>query len=92
MSTVSFFTNEAVSLEKKVDLTENIWRTKLENIDSEYEIDKCVKWIQSNNFQKVTHNFLNHNTQQILYAMVKIHFRYAFNFLIICCQIQVKYV
>lgn len=49
----SFFTNEAVSLEKRINLEEQPVKTKLENIDSKYEIQRCVKWIQSNNFLKV---------------------------------------
>lgn len=53
MCSNSFFTNEAVSLEKQIDFKENPVQSKLENIDSKYEIDKCAKWIQFNNFQKV---------------------------------------
>lgn len=54
MSATSFFTNEAVSLEKRIHLPETPVKTKPENIDSKYDIDKCAKWIQSNNYQKVT--------------------------------------
>lgn len=54
MSATTFFTNEAVSLEKQIHLPETLVQTKPENIDSQYELDKCSKWIQSNNFQKVS--------------------------------------
>lgn len=54
MSTLSFFTNEAVSLEKRINLTEYPTQTKLENIDSEYEIYRCAEWIKTNNFHKVS--------------------------------------
>lgn len=53
MSGTSFFTNEAVSLEKRIHLSEIPVQTNPENINSTYEIDKCAKWIQSKNFQKV---------------------------------------
>lgn len=54
MSIPSFFTNEAVSLERQIYLTKNLLQSKLENIDSQYEIYRCGDWIKSNNFQKVT--------------------------------------
>lgn len=53
-STFSFFTNEAVSLEKRVNIKAQPLQTKLENLDSQYEIDRCGKWIESNKFQRVT--------------------------------------
>lgn len=49
-----FSTNELVSLEKNVDNHKKLIQTSLEEIDSVYEIDKCVEWITSNNYEKVT--------------------------------------
>lgn len=53
MCEYSFFTNEAVSLEKRINLTENPLHTNEENIDIQYDISKCAEWIMSNHFQKV---------------------------------------
>lgn len=48
-----FSTNEAVSLEKHVELNPNLTKTKPEHIEYVYEVDRCVKWILENDFKKV---------------------------------------
>lgn len=53
MSQSAFYTHENVSLEKNVAATTKIVQVKPEDLDFVYEINKCVEWIKSNNFQKV---------------------------------------
>lgn len=48
-----FSSHEAVSLEKHIDTQENIIKTSNNEIDNVYEIEKCVKWILDNNYEKV---------------------------------------
>lgn len=50
---LQFSTNEANAFEKQIDDSTAILHTSVEDIDSMYEIDRCTKWIRSNNFQKV---------------------------------------
>lgn len=49
----AFYAHENVSLDKNVDTTIKLVQTKPEDLDFVYEINKCVDWIKSNNFQKV---------------------------------------
>lgn len=53
MSTFSFFANETVSLEKRINLTAEPLQTSSADLDCQYEINKCAEWITSNMFQKV---------------------------------------
>lgn len=54
MTENTFFSNEVISLEKSIDLTSTPVETKLEDLDEVYEINRCSKWIQTNNFQRVS--------------------------------------
>ncbi|KAF2880158.1 hypothetical protein ILUMI_26021 [Ignelater luminosus] len=54
---LQFSTNESNAFEKKIDNSTEILHTSQENIDFVYEIDRCTKWIRSNNFQKVCLQF-----------------------------------
>lgn len=56
----NFATNEVVSLEKDILLTENLCETNSNKIADIYEINKCVQWIQLNNFKTVCLQFPNH--------------------------------
>lgn len=87
MPNLSFATKEEVSLEKKVELLENIVETNLEDFDDVYEITKCAKWIESNSFQRVNNIYFISISNTI-----SINYRYVFNFLIIYCLIQHKLV
>ncbi|XP_018561728.1 2-(3-amino-3-carboxypropyl)histidine synthase subunit 2 [Anoplophora glabripennis] len=57
MSHSQFYAHENVSLDKNVDASIKPVETKAEDLDSVYEIYKCVDWIKSNNFQKVCLQF-----------------------------------
>ncbi|KAJ8967034.1 hypothetical protein NQ314_003151 [Rhamnusium bicolor] len=54
---LKFSTEETVSLKKQFKLSFEPVYTKPEKLDDVYEINKCVEWIKSNNFQKVCLQF-----------------------------------
>lgn len=48
-----FSTNEAVSLEKRIEFSSEISKTKAEDVSNVYEVEKCAKWILENDYKKV---------------------------------------
>ncbi|CAG9854447.1 unnamed protein product [Phyllotreta striolata] len=60
MTKLTFSSNEAVSLEKQVDLLCTPIETKPEDLEAVYEISRCAEWIRSNNFKKVCLQFPDH--------------------------------
>ncbi|KAK9874379.1 hypothetical protein WA026_002726 [Henosepilachna vigintioctopunctata] len=56
----NFCTNEQISLEKKVHNRERIHQTDLNSINFVYEIDRCIEWITTNNFNQVCLQFPDH--------------------------------
>ncbi|GLV36925.1 Diphthamide biosynthesis 2 [Carabus blaptoides fortunei] len=52
-----FSTNEAVSLEKRIEFSSEISKTKAEDVNNVYEVDKCAKWILENDYKKVCLQF-----------------------------------
>ncbi|KAJ8950767.1 hypothetical protein NQ318_011260 [Aromia moschata] len=74
MPQFSYFTNEAVSLEKQVDLSTQPIETKLEDIEDIYEVNKCANWIKSNNFQRETQLMKDYVAAAHINADAIIHF------------------
>ncbi|CAH1155502.1 unnamed protein product [Phaedon cochleariae] len=60
MTKLTFSTNEVVSLERKIDSTDDIIPTEIEDLEYVYEISRCAEWIRSNQFQKVCLQFPDH--------------------------------
>ncbi|KAF7271016.1 hypothetical protein GWI33_016049 [Rhynchophorus ferrugineus] len=52
-----FFTDDSVTLEKQIDLTDKFIQTHEGDLNKIYDIDKCCQWIQSNKFKKVCLQF-----------------------------------
>ncbi|XP_060081378.1 2-(3-amino-3-carboxypropyl)histidine synthase subunit 2-like [Ylistrum balloti] len=58
MSTAAFFTADEVSLERKADVdVETCTSTAATEIDEVYEVNKCIRWIQQRNLQRVALQF-----------------------------------
>lgn len=52
---VTFYSDDSEPINKRIPLSrEQQDISVVQNVDDHYEIDKCVKWIQKNNFSKVT--------------------------------------
>lgn len=76
----TFFTNEAVSLEKQINPTEVTGKADLD-IYAQYEINQCAEWIKSNNLRKVFLTQKNQcNTEKFVLDMSPVSRLYATGF------------